>query len=259
LDVVIGTLVHRQGAYVLDKFLANQQQVQLNYPSSEIVLATNESDFIEELDGLLGSQGLRGEVVLYETTKPQYARSRLWNICCGREAIREYVLSRTAARHLLFLDADMTFDPSVVTIMEREILNHDAVFSGYPLHRYGIGLAGCGCVMLTRSILEKLRFRCYEFKSGEIIFEDNLLEMDLFRSGGRIKKGFFLHITHYKNPTESKHIEPQKLGLWRKITNNNFIRYMLIRTSIAAHCNIPWHLKVLLSELTDSQSSVRSN
>jgi len=250
LNVVIGTLVHRQGAYVLDKFLANQQQIQRNYPSSELVLATNERDFIEELKGLLGSRGLRGEVVLYETTKPEYARSSLWNIGCGREAIRNYVLSRTDARYLLFLDADMTFDPSVVTIMEREIRNHDAVFSGYPLHRYGIGLSGCGCVMLTRSILEKLRFRCYEFKSGEVIFEDNLLEMDLFRSGGRIKKGFLLHITHHENSTEGKHIEPQRLGLWREITNNNFIRYMLIKISIAARYNIPWHLKVLLSELT---------
>lgn len=253
MNVVIGTPVHRQGAYVLDKFLANQQQIQRNYPSSEMVLATNESDFIEELEGLLGSWGLRGEVVLYETTKPEYARSRLWNIGCGREAIRNYVLSRTDARYLLFLDADMTFDPSVVSIMEREIQNHDAIFSGYPMRRYGIGLAGCGCVTLTRSILEKLRFRCYESKNGEVITEDNMLEMDLFRSGGRIKKGFFVAITHYENSTEGKHIEPQRLGLWRKIANNNFIRYMLIKISIAARYNIPWHLKVLLSELTASR------
>jgi hypothetical protein len=253
LNVVIGTPVNRNGAYILDKFLDNQQQIQRNYPSSEIVFATDESDFAEELKALLKSWGLIGEVLLYETTKPQYARSRLWNIAYGREAIRKLVLSRADARYLLFLDADMTFDPSVVTIMESEIQNHDAVFSGYPLRRYGIGLAGCGCVMLTRSILEKLRFRCYEFKSGEVIFEDNLLEMDLFRSGGRIKKGFFIHITHYENSTEGKHIEPQRLGLWRKITNNNFIRYMLIKISIAARYNIPWHLKMLLSELTASR------
>jgi hypothetical protein len=253
LNVVIGTPINREGAYVLDKFLANQREIQRNYPSSEMVLATNESDFIEELEGLLGSWGLRGEVVLYETIKPEYARSMLWNIACGREAIRNYVLSRTDARYLLFLDADMIFDPSVVTIMEREIQNHDAVFSGYPLRCYGIGLAGCGCVMLTRSILGKLIFRCYEFKSGEVIFEDNLLEMDLFRSGGRIKKGFFVPITHHENATEGKHIEPQRLGLWRKITNNNFIRYMLIKMSVAARYNIPWHLKVLLNELTASR------
>ena len=251
MNVVIGTPVHRQGSYVLDKFLANQQQIQGDYTSSEIVLATNEREFIEELKGLLGSWGLRGEVVLYETVKPQHACSSLWNIACGREAIRNYVLShQTDTRYLLFLDADMICDPSVVTIMERELKNHDAVFSGYPLRHYGIGLAGCGCVMLTRSILEKLRFRCYEFKSDEVIFEDNVLEMDLFRLGGRIKKGFFVHITHYENSTEGKHIEPQRLGLWRRITNNNFVRYMLIRTSIATRYNIPWHLKVLLSQLT---------
>ncbi len=142
--------------------------------------------------------------------------------------------------------------------MEKEIKDYDAVFSGYPLRHRGIGLAGCGCVMLTRGILEKLRFRCYEFKNGEVIFEDNVLEMDLFRSGGRIKKGFFIPITHYENSTEGKHIEPQRLGLWRKIANNNSIRYILIRTSILIHYNIPWHLKVLLSGLTASRKSQKS-
>ena len=250
MNVVIGTPVHRQGAYVLDKFLANQQQIQRNYPSSDIVLATNEKDFVEELERLLRFWGLRGKVLPYQTTKPEHARSSVWNIACGREAIRDYVLSQTYARYLLFLDADMIFDSSVVIVMEREIQNHDAVFSGYPLRRYGIGLAGGGCFMLTRSILEKLRFRCYEFKNGEVIAEDTVLEMDLFRSGGRINKGFFIPITHYENSTEGKHIEPQRLGRWRKIANNNFIRYMLIRTSIAARYNIPWHLKVLISKLT---------
>jgi hypothetical protein len=152
----------------------------------------------------------------------------------------------------------MTFDPSVVSIMEKEIKDYDAVFSGYPLRHRGIGLAGCGCVMLTRGILEKLSFRCYEFRNGEVIFEDNVLEMDLFRSGGRVKKGVFVPIYHYANSIEARHIEPQRLGLWRKIANNNFIRYMLIRTSIAACYNIPWHLKVLLNKLAVSREPKKS-
>ena len=258
VNVVIGTPIHRQGAYVLEKFLANQQQIQQTYPSSELLFGTNQHDFIRELESLLISWKLKGKVISYEVEKPDYARSELWNISCGREAIRKYVLSQTEAQYLIFLDSDMIVEPSVVDIMEREIKNHDAVFSGYPLRHYGIGLAGCGCVMLTRSILKKLRFRCYEFKNGEVIFEDNVLEMDLFRSGGRIKKGFFIPITHYENSTEGKHIEPQRLGLWRKIANNNFIRYMLIRTSILTRYNIPWHLKLILNELTASRKSKKS-
>lgn len=255
MNVIIGTPVHRQGTHVLDKYLANQQQIQRNYPSSELVLATNEDDLHEELKRLLKSHGLSGETILYQTVKPEYARSKIWNIVCGREAIRKHVLSQTDAEYLLFLDADMTFDPAVINIMEQKIQNRDAVFSGYPMRYYGVGLAGCGCVMLRRSVLERLRFHCFEFKNGEVVFEDNVLEMDLFGLGGRVKRGFFVSITHYTEEAEGQHIEPQPLSLYRKIVNNNFIRYVLIRLSIAARYNIPWHVKLLISKSTASKKS----
>jgi hypothetical protein len=258
VNVAVGTPIHRQGAYVLDKFLSNQQQIQSNYPSSELIFATNHHDFVKELENLLSSWKLRGTVISYAVEKPGYARSEIWNISCAREAIRKYVLSQTDAKYLIFLDADMTFEPSVISQIESEIKDYDAVFSGYPLRSRGIGLAGCGCVMLTRNILEKLRFRCYEFRNGEVIFEDNVLEMDLFRCGARVKKGFFIPISHYVNSIEAKQIEPQRIGLWRKIANNSTIRYVLIRTSILIHFNIPWHLKVLLSKLTAGKKSRKS-
>ncbi len=248
VDVVIGTPIYRQGAYIIDKFLSNQKEIQQNYPSSELVLATCENDFTEELGSLLSFWCLRGRVLLYETVKPEYARSRKWNIVCGRDAIRQYMLSKTQARYLLFLDADMTFDPSVIKIMEREIQGYDVVFSGYPLRDYGTGLAGSGCLMLTRSILEKLGFRCYEFKNGEVIVEDNVLEMDLFRLGSRIKKGFFLSLSHYKSENEVRHITPQPVGALRRITNSAFVRYVLIKASIMTQHDIPWKLKVLLNK-----------
>jgi hypothetical protein len=249
VNVVIGTPIYRQGAYVLDKFLSNQKQIQQCYPSSQLVLATSEHDFVKELEGLISLWKLRGIILLYEVVKPTYARSNIWEIACGREAIRQYTLSQTKARYLLFLDADMTFEPSVIETMEKEIQGYDVVFSGYPLHRYGIGLAGAGCMMLTRSILEKIRFGCYEFKNGEVIFEDNVLEMDLFGLQGRVKKGFFLTITHYRSATEARVITPQPLGLLQKIANWAFARYWLIKMSIVLQHNIPWKLKTLLSRL----------
>ena len=250
VNVVIGTPIHRDGAYVIDKFLSNQKQIQQSYPSSELILATSEHDFIKELESLLSFWKLRGTVLFYEVVKPDHARSNIWNIACGREAIREYALSQTEAIHLLFLDADMTFGPSVIKTMEKEIQGYDVVFSGYPLQRYGVGLAGAGCVMLTRSILEKIKFRCYEFKNGEVIFEDNLLEIDLFRLGSRIKKGFFLSINHYTSASEARQITPQQVGILRKIANCAFARYALIRASIMVQHNIPWKLKILLSKFT---------
>ena len=252
MNVVIGTPICRRGAYAIDRFLANQEEIQRSYESSELVLATSESDFVEELRGLIDSTTLRATVVQHEVVRPDHASSNLWDIAGGRDAIRRYTLSQTQAAYLLFLDADMTFDASVIGTMEREIQGHGAVFSGYPLRDHGLGLAGAGCVMLTRGILEKLRFRCYEFKNGETIFEDNVLEMDLFRLGVRAKRGFFVSITHYTSPTETRSITPRPLGLARRAVNSAWVRYVLIRVSIMIRRNIPWKLKVLLSRWTSA-------
>ena len=165
-SVVIGTPIYRQGAYILDKFLENQKQIQEDYPSSELVLAAPEQDFIKELEEHLNFWKLKSEVLFYRVVKPGYARSEIWNISCSREAIRKHILSQAEAKYILFLDADMTFETSVIKTMKREIQGYDVVFSGYPLRSHGIGLAGAGCVMLTRGTLEKIRFRCHEFKSG---------------------------------------------------------------------------------------------
>ena len=255
MNVVIGTPIYRRGAYVFDRFLFNQKQIQRKYISSELVLATSECDFVIELKNAVSSRNLRATVLSYDVTKPEYARSPIWNISAGRETIRKYMLSQTDARYLLFLDSDMIFEPSVIDTLEREIRNSDVVFSGYPLKRHGIGLAGAGCLMLSRDILERIQFRCYEFRNGEVIFEDNLLEMDLFRLGAHVKKGFFLPISHYTSPFEAKHITPQRVSMIRKILNFTLIRYVLIRASIVVHLNIPWKLKLLQTKLDDCMTS----
>ena len=250
MEVVIGTPIARQGSYLIDRFLANQKDIQAACPSSALVLATSEPDYVDDLKSLVDSPHLRAEVIHYQVAKPDYACSRLWDIAGAREAIRKHTLAHTDARYLLFLDADMIFDPSVVATLQSEIQGYDAIFSGYPLRDHGLGLAGNGCVMLSRSSLEKLEFRCYEFRNGEVIFEDNVLEMDLFRLRRRVRKGFFVPITHYSSHGDFRHVEPQRVGLARRMVNWPPARYALIRASIALHFNIPWRLKVLLSRLT---------
>ena len=247
VNVVIGTPIYRAGAYILDRFLANQKEIQQKHPSSELVLATVEHDFADELEALLSSLGIRGKVLSYETIKPDHARSMVWDVACGREALRRYMLSQTKAKYMLCLDADMTYDPNIIEIMGRETQGYDVVFSGCPLRDFGTGLAGSGCMMLSRGTLEKVEFRCCEFKNGEAMSEDNLLEMDLFRLGSRIKKGFFLSISHYKSENEARHIDPRPVGVLRRIANSPLVRYGLIRASLIVHYNIPWKLKVLLN------------
>jgi len=249
VDVVIGTVIYRQGSYIIDKLLANQKEIQQEYPRSELIFAVNEADFVQELERLLSHWGLRGRVILYETIKPEYARSKVWNIACGREAIRRYTLSQPEVRYLLSLDADLICDADIIEIMEREIQGYDIVFSGCPLRDYGIGLAGAGCVMINRSVLEKIRFRCVEFKNGDVMFEDNLLELDSFKLRSRIKRGFFLHVSHYKSANEARNIEPHPVSLYQKITTSVLVRYVLIRASFVVKRNIPWRLKVIADKL----------
>jgi len=101
--------------------------------------------------------------------------------------------------------------------------------------------------MLTHNILEKVGFRCYEFRNGQVIFEDNLLEMDLFQIRGKIRKGYFVSIDHYINEAVANHINPQKVDVIRRVTSSSLVRYCLIKASVFLKWNIAWSLKVLLN------------
>ncbi len=227
MNIIVGTVIYPHGAYILDKFIANQQEIQNLYPNCELIFATADSDFASFLKDLMKSSGLKGTVLIYEIIKPSYARSIWWNVACGREILRKYVLANTEANYLHFMDADMIFDPHVLEIMEREIQGYDIVFSGYPLRNHGVGLAGCGCMLLSRNILEQITIRCLEFKNGEVIFEDNLIELDAFRAKRRIKKGFFVTISHYTSKTEFKRITPRPVDSIRRITEFSFRQVLL--------------------------------
>lgn len=239
MKILVGTPIHRGGAYALEKFLANQQQIQQNYLDCDLVLSTADSSYVTELLNMIDCWNLRGTALNHKVEKPDYAKSRLWDIACGRESIRRYFLSQPDAEKLLFLDADMTYDPEIIGILTAKMAGNDAVFSGYRFRNNRIGLIGAGCLLLERKALKKIKFRCYEFKNGQVIQEDNVIEMDLFRQRCRIKKGFFLSIDHYASPTEAMHIDLQKVALWRKVLTSAVVRFCLIRSSVAVHYNIP--------------------
>jgi hypothetical protein len=247
IDVMVGVVTHRAGAYVLDKFLTNQKDIQQNHPSSKLVLATNEPDFVSELEAILAQWDINGEVLLYETVKPSQTRSRIWNIACGREAMRQYILKRTYARYLIMFDSDMTYDFDVIDILLRELQGCDIVYSGYTLRQTtGIALAGTGCCIIKMELLEAIKFRCLEFKNGYVLQEDTLLELDLIRLRKRIKKGFFVHIEHYYNSFQNESIRPQPVGLFRKIMHSKLVRLVLIRASIIFRCDVAGRLATIV-------------
>src|SRR4030042_1230463 len=104
-DVIVGTPLCRRTAFMLDKFLSNQQEIQQAYPDCRLILATDEPDFVAELKQQINHYRLKGEVITYKTIKPDYARSRIWSITSGREALRRYALLQRI-EYLLFLDSD---------------------------------------------------------------------------------------------------------------------------------------------------------
>ena len=252
VDVIVGSPICRRGAFIIDKFLANQKEIQRNYPQSELVLATEESDFVEELEKRISFYELRGRVILFEVIKPDYARHRVWNIACGREALRQYVLFQTAAGYLLSLDADITYDPSIIQIMKKEIQGYDVAISGVAHSQRALQggrvttLSPVSCSLLARDTLEKIKLRCYEFRNGEALDDGIALEMDLIRLRSKIKKGFFISISHYTNESEAVCIDPRPLGLLLRITNSSLVRYGLTRVGIVVRRDISMRLQVLL-------------
>ena len=246
IDTVVGSLIYRAGAYILDKLLENQKKIQQNYPSSEFVLATVEKDFVEELKEMLSRWGVRGEVILYETVKPDYAISVVWNCSCGREAIRKYALEKGAS-YLLFIDADLICDPQVINILKKEINGYDIVACGYAGKRHGTVVGGLGFTLITSDALKKMTYRCYEFKNREVLDECEVAGMDSFAKGLKFKNGYFLTVDHYDRDGSFGHMEPHSMSLLKKISNCLFVRYMLMKTSIILRFNIPGSLKKLLS------------
>ena len=248
INVVIGTTAVRKSSFALGHFLQNSFEILSNNRDSELVIATDEFDFVGELELLLREYQLRGRVILYDTEKPGHAKNRrIWSMTCGREAIRKYTLS-TDASYLLSLDADMTYEPKIIDTLKREISGYDVVQSGYmmrskTLNALGFGL---GCSLIRRDVLKKIEFRCLEFKTGHIIEEGNAFEMDLVGRGLKIKKGIYLSINHYSSDEEVIPITPSNLTRFQKITTYPLIRYILLQLSIILKFDIARYLQILV-------------
>ena len=186
---------------------------------------------------------MKGKVILYETVKPDYAISTYWNSTCGRDAIRQYILSKTEASYLLFIDTDMTCDSRVIAILKKEIEGYDIVASGYPGKHHGTVFGGVGCTLITRDVLKKMPFRCYEFKNHQALDEGEIIGMDAFQKRLKFKNGYFLAIDHYDRDGSFGHLEPHPVSLLKKVANCLFVRYMLMKASIIVKYNIPASLK----------------
>jgi hypothetical protein len=253
--VVIGSPIDRQHAYVLDKFISSQVLIQKAYPNSILVMATSEKDYAPELVKKLNAAGLTARVLTHTAEKPPGARHWIWDVVSGREAIRCFAVSQPEADLLFFLDADTLCPADSVSRLIVNMSGFDVVYNGYALRQGGTGLAGAGCVMMRRPIFERIVFRCVEFSGGDVVFEDNLLEMDLFTMRARVKKGFFIAIDHYQSAIDYQHTSAQQLGRMRALINRPLLRFLLIKVSLALRVNIPWRLKLFIGKFTAGRGS----
>lgn len=230
---VIGTTMVKKSAYAIDKFLQNQVEIQNHNPQTELVIATDEIKFLGRLSDYIDQYGLRGEAIYYKTEMPDYTKDhRIWSMSAGREAIRKYVLGRTDADWLFSVDADMTFELNTIDILKEKANRWVAVQSGYLLRDINALGFSLGCTLIRKEVLEQIKFRCYEFKNGQVIEEGNMFEYDMVKKGVKIVKGLFLGIRHYYNNTDFISTVPNKLSLSKRITTHSLIRYRLIGMSI---------------------------
>ena len=256
-DVMVGVPICRRSAFVLDKFLANQREIQAAYPGCTLTLATDETDFVEELRGQLRLHFIRGEVIAYETVKPEHARTRLWSITCGREALRRHVLAKKAG-FFLSLDADMVFDPSVVAIMKSRIAGFDAVFSSYRVPPYGVMAYGNGCLLMRSEVLNDFAFTCYEFSGGDVLDESETVDWGLFRCHAKLNKGTFVFAEHYWNSENCYMVEPKPTGWFRTLANNPLLRFVLIQVSIMVRHNLARCLQSLVRRIPRAREELDS-
>ena len=230
--ILIGTTLVSKYAYILDKFLKNQKAIQDEFSSSSLVIATDELNFLQRLEEKIKCYKIDGSAIYYQTIKPSYARDRTWSISAGREAIRQYALDNDFD-YLLSVDADMIYETSIVQTLLKELGSFDVIQSGYKnrlINNIGFGLS---CTLINREILEKIQFRCMEFKNGHVLEDGNMFEYDAFRVGAKIKKGIFVEIRHYSDTKTFQAISPsEKIGMIKKWIISPLMRYLLVRLSI---------------------------
>lgn len=228
--VLVGTTIVRNSAYVLDKFLQNQKKIQGNFTGSELVITTDEVKFLGYLRRCFEKYELKGDVVYYETQKPDYAKDRNWSMSAGRQKCRRY-MSANNFDFLLIVDSDMIYNSSLIQILLGISNGYDVVQSGYKSkHNSSIGFGGCN--LIGKEILRKINFHCNEFKNGYIIEEGNMFEYDIFRKGAKIKKGLFVGIDHYSSPTEKITTNPGKLSMRKRLMIRPIVRYLIVGLSL---------------------------
>ena len=140
----------------------------------------------------------------------------------------------------------MVYEMSVISIMKLKIEGFDSVYSGYRWRNGNWGFGG-GCIMINRKAFSQITFRCYEFKNGQVLSEDEILDMDFFSARIHANKGIFLTSKHFNSRDEYYTINPKPLPLFLAIGNSLFVKYVVMRADIILRINVGLKIHLLLS------------
>jgi len=246
-EAIIGTPINAKTSYILNQFLKNQEEIQKSFSGEiETVFATEDDLFAHKLENTLKNCKINSEVIMFKPNKPKNAKSRIWNIVSARNAIREYFL-KSNADYLIFMDADMIFDPEIVNkLIKIAEKGYDVVYNGY-LDRgnpKGINLTGFGGTLIKRWVMEKVKFRCKE-KNGRVIDEGVFFEFDLVRIGAKTFRSFISYSEHH-DPKSPSICYPGELNFSERVRNNPYLRFPFHLISILFCYDILWNLSMKL-------------
>jgi len=239
--VVIGATFAKLPMYILKEFFDNQKEIQQSYPNSELVISTSDNNFYS-------SKGLNCKIINYQkpsvidTDKhfiPQKIRIR--DMVEGRNVVRNYFLE-SDAEYFLSVDADMIYDPNLISILMAEIKNYDIVMSGYMKKNDRLGYS-LGCALIRREVLERVKFNCLIFPSSldmpNIVEDGWMFEHDAIQHGFKIKHGIFVEIEHIISKKERLRVKPRRTTFLEKIKTNSAIRYLIVRLCILTKRDLP--------------------
>jgi hypothetical protein len=234
--VIIGVPICESKSYILDKFLLNMAEMIGHYPRARIVFAVEgsheEAEFAKQLESY-------GKVIYWPRDTEQ---SWLQNIANAREALRKHVI-RGPADYLFMADCDMTYEPSTIPKLLKEIQGYDAVFSAYRVRQTGTWGFGSSPALYTKDILRRFHWHVQYWTEKRFIAEDEMQDFDFALIGAKVKRGAFVTNTHYADATTGHLLQaPFTIPLYRRLTASLPFRLGLIGASRICHMSLAWPL-----------------
>lgn len=231
MKVIIGVPINKQGSFVLDKFLKNQEIIKKNtITPTSLIFTTDEVGYVEELKSKLNTCQLDFEIITFDLIKPIWSKNRIWSITQARESIRKYSTANNAD-YLIFFDCDMVYENTVINdLINKAETGFDVVFNSYLLKNGKLVMNGFGGTLINRKIVETVPFRCYQTRKGDAVIDEGFyFEMDSLKKNAKIFRGIIADSIHFCNQTTFLILKKRPLTSIEKIKSLPLMRITMAK------------------------------